>query len=586
MARLAPEQALALRLVSEGRNVFLTGDPGTGKSHTLREISAALERKHGAHRVLKVAPTGAAALLIGGQTINSKPGPGIPHANTSCFFRRMSRKDLQHVRAVIIDEISMLDAEFFEYYFAVVRAACAQWVLCGDFHQLAPVGRADHGLDGSASLAMYLLSGLKEPRHFDTEDACVAFAETLDLASPSIWLDPEETTPFGLRECSGKFAFQTIAWRAIAPVPVVLTQPQRTQDPVLLKGLSAIRRGDVNSADVHALLSATRRDLVLEGGITATKVLPLRASVQLANERELLRLDEATAKVFGAVDRAQPSGPHPWMRKRLESDAFFRSECPAPKSIELRVGAQVLMLVNEPKGTEHALVNGSRGVVERFSWDLPACAGDVTDRMIEGALPYGWQRIEDSNGHPSYLHLASGETSQSGPEEPQYPVVRFANGARRLVRPTLFEKKILGTGSCQREQLPLILAWATTVHKSQGSSLDLVEVNLAGSFGEGQAYVAMSRARSLEGLQIRNFSAGAVRTSPVVRDFYQAIQAQRMQAFVETPSLWWGASVLAAGGRWSQLFHRLSLFAEWARESRGEYPRQLEVKRARKRLRE
>jgi ATP-dependent DNA helicase PIF1 len=133
------------------------------------------------------------------------------------------------------------------------------------------------------------------------------------------------------------------------------------------------------------------------------------------------------------------------------------------KHLELKVGAQVILLKNR-----EGLANGSRGVVVKF--------------------------------------------------EKNVPLVKFVNGRHELIEFDTVEKEVNGQ-SVSRTQLPLKLAWALTIHKSQGMSLDAVEVELSGIFEEGQGYVALSRARTLEGLRVVGFNPNKIRAAAKVKAF-------------------------------------------------------------------
>ena len=113
--------------------------------------------------------------------------------------------------------------------------------------------------------------------------------------------------------------------------------------------------------------------------------------------------------------------------------------------------------------------------------------------------------------------------------------------------------------------MPLALAWALTVHKSQGATIDYLCADLDGCFAEGQAYVAVSRASSIQGLEIRNFATSCVRSSELVRHFYAAIDSGTHDAFIRGPDLWWGEPILAhPSRRWKSFFMRHPIFADWA----------------------
>jgi len=122
----------------------------------------------------------------------------------------------------------------------------------------------------------------------------------------------------------------------------------------------------------------------------------------------------------------------------------------------------------------------------------------------------------------------------------KYPLVRFLNNRTKIILPTTFERTMFDQGTCRRVQLPLRLSWALTIHKAQGCTLDWLICDLAGCFTAGQAYVALSRAKSMAGLQIRNFSTKAVLTNPLVDRFYEALHDDTVDDFLRNEAgLWW-----------------------------------------------
>jgi ATP-dependent DNA helicase PIF1 len=548
LTQLDGDQREAVRRALVGENLFLTGGPGVGKSHTLRVIVDALRCMYGTTAVHVTAPTGAAALLVGGQTLNAFPGPGVPSGTVEAFetMRQAKRAAMwRRVAVLVIDEISMVDGEFLDWFMEALPWPL-QLVVCGDFFQLAPVK-----VTGGSSLArkldesMYLVKAHMAQKGsavvpVTSDEEWISRAEALGagLCVPAgcVW----KTTPYGLGETTGSYAFQSMAWRRARFSVVNLGRVYRTTDDTLINAQRAIREGAVDSDAVRALVTAAARPLFDDDGIVSTVVVPRRQTVADINTIKLRALDVATECKFAAEDSAMPDGhAGPWVMQALENDAFYR-DCPADKEISLRIGAQVMLIKNEP-ASDGGLVNGSRGVVVAFRPSLGHVGG-----------PY------------RFVPERLGEEGADPPSGKLWPVVRFVDGSHRLCAPVEFKKKIYGRGTCSRRQVPLTLAWAITVHKAQGASLDRVTVDLEGAFTEGQTYVAISRARTLEGLELRNFSAASVRTHPLVREFYASLGDGSMEEFLARRELWWGAPLLAPSNeRWKQLYEQHPCFAQW-----------------------
>jgi hypothetical protein len=287
-------QAQALTVLKTGANVFLTGEPGSGKTHTVREYVAWL-RARGIEPAI-TASTGIAATHIGGYTIHSWSGIGIKRRLSAYELDRIAQnekvvKRLRSTKILIIDEISMLSAETFAMVEAVCREVRAddrpfgglQVLLVGDFFQLPPV----------------------VPRE-------EAHAEEPDMFAQS---GPKTS-----------FAFASSAWKALNPIVCYLSEQHRQEDEDFLGILSAIRRGDVD--DTHREMLRARRAGKAQAG--RTQLFSHNADVNAINDSELGKIAE-TSRVFAMTSRGS---------ERLVEG--LKKGCLSPERLTLKIGARVL----------------------------------------------------------------------------------------------------------------------------------------------------------------------------------------------------------------------------------------------------
>jgi len=264
------------------------------------------------------------------------------------------------------------------------------------------------------------------------------------------------------------FCFESPAWAACLANGgcFELTEVFRQKDARLLAMLSEVRHNQVTEAGLR-ILGELRRELKVQQGIEPTRLFPTNSKADQVNLARLAALPggEGLQAVFEAKDQV-PDGAY-LVPGAIDQMSMFA------RRLELKVGAQVMLL----KNTTQTLVNGSRGVVE------------------------GFQRVS-----------VDGE---------DLPVVRFMSGEVRVVHRADDDKDIAGGRKIRRSQVPLRLSWAITIHKSQGMSIDFLEVDLRHVFEAGQAYVALSRARTMEGLRVLSFDPRKFWTSPKVLEFYK-----------------------------------------------------------------
>ncbi|XP_059200796.1 ATP-dependent DNA helicase PIF1 [Centropristis striata] len=414
--KLNKEQAAVLSAVLSGKNVFFTGSAGTGKSFLLKRIMGSLPPKS----TFATASTGVAACHIGGTTLHNFAGIGSGSAPLEQCIELAQRPGvLQHwtsCRHLVIDEVSMVEAQFFDKLESVARSVRRstapfggiQLIVCGDFLQLPPVSKG------------------KE---------------------------------------KASFCFQARSWRKVIQVNMELMEVRRQTDQSFISLLQAVRVGRVTE-EVTAKLMESAYHHIERDGILATRLCTHKDDVELTNENKLQQLP-GSVRVFEALDS------DPALARTIDAHS------PVSRLIQLKVGAQVMLTKN--LDVARGLVNGARGVVVAF------------------------------------------ESGKHG-----LPRVRFLCGVTEVLKTERWVFKSGGGIHLSRQQLPLKLAWAISIHKSQGMTLDCVEISLARVFESGQAYVALSRARSLEGLRVMDFNPSVVRADPDVLVFYKKLRKERL----------------------------------------------------------
>ncbi|HQF41171.1 MAG TPA: helix-turn-helix domain-containing protein [Candidatus Paceibacterota bacterium] len=417
------KQDQALAIMKTGANVFLTGEPGSGKTHTINQYIAYL-RQNGVEPSI-TASTGIAATHIGGMTIHSWSGIGIRRSLSNYDLDKIASteylvKRIKRAKILIIDEVSMISAATLEMVEAVCRAIRSQSepfgglqvILVGDFFQLPPIVRTR-----------------------ETE------AETIF----------DETEP-GFGRADG-FAFNSSAWRRGRFLTCYLSEQHRQSDIKYLELLSAIRAGEVT--EYHSEILTKRRAAAESLDFDLPKLFTHNVNVDSLNEREL-------AKLAGRPRSFRMSG-----KGREVLVATLKKSCLSPENLELKIGARVIFTKNNQRA---GFINGTLGQVVDFE---------------------GFDNL---------------------------PVVRTFDGRRVVAEPMEWTIDDSGKVLAQVTQVPLRLAWAITVHKSQGMSLDAAVMDLSAVFEYGQGYVALSRVRALEGLFLLGWNERTFQVHPIVAE--------------------------------------------------------------------
>lgn len=392
---LSLEQAAVYdRIENSPENVFITGRAGTGKSTLLGHFSRNTQKQ-----IVICAPTGVAALNVGGQTIHSlfRLPIGVI-ADQEIYQDRELRSLLNNIETLVIDEVSMVHADLMDAIDRSLRQARGkqvpfggvQVILFGDPYQLAPV-------PGDAHERAYYADRYR-----------------------SLWF------------------FDALVWHDAALKVVELTEIHRQRDDEFKAMLTAVRHGVVTAEIAKGLNDAGARPAPTDGTITlATRNDQVARINALALEKLPGRSLKATAEVSGD---------------------FGGRAFPADEVLELKVGAQVMFLRND---SEQRWVNGTIGRVQK----IQATVFVEIDGDVHEVDPVTWERHRYS----------------------------YSPTTKKL------SKDVIG----EFTQVPLRLAWAVTIHKSQGQTYDKAIVDLGSRvFSPGQTYVALSRVKALDGLYL------------------------------------------------------------------------------------
>ncbi|MDY0255135.1 MAG: helix-turn-helix domain-containing protein [Tenuifilaceae bacterium] len=423
--QITPQLQLALDFVeTTGKNIFLTGKAGTGKTTFLHNL-----KRQTSKRMVVVAPTGVAAINAGGVTIHSffqlSFGPQLPYSaagiesRDSSRIQRFSRVKINIIKSLdllVIDEVSMVRADLLDGIDSVLRRfknrnkpfGGVQLLMIGDLQQLAPIAKDDEW------------AILRE--HYDTV-----------------------------------FFFSSKALQQTSFVSIELKDIFRQSDQQFIDLLNKVRNNELNLDDVNMLNQRYMPNFKpndTEGYITLTTHNNQAHSINTAKLKEL----KAEPKSFTATVKGD----------------FPEHAYPTDYELTLKVGAQVMFVKNDPT-YEKLFFNGKIGTVEDIDEEgiYVQCPNDPAPILV---TPLEW---ENTN------YTIDPDTKQ-------------------------IKENITG----KFVQYPLKLAWAITIHKSQGLTFDRAIVDAQAAFAHGQVYVALSRCRSLDGLVL----SSQVNTNAIISD--------------------------------------------------------------------
>ncbi|MDR2862003.1 MAG: AAA family ATPase [Syntrophobacterales bacterium] len=399
---LNPEFQQALELMENtGRNIFITGRAGTGKSTLLAYFC-----RHTRKRVAVLAPTGVAAVNVGGQTIHSFCGfkPDVSLAKIKKKRFKPGQNIYKRVDAIIIDEVSMMRADLMDCVDRFLRLngpdgalpfGGIQLILIGDLYQLPPVlGAKERGVFQLTYRTPYFFSSLV------SGELQLAFVE--------------------------------------------LEKIYRQTDPAFIQLLNAIRNRTATDNHLRLLNSRVQPDFDPSQGDFCISMTTTNDLADLINAERLERLPGKVKTVTGTI----------------EGD-FGREYLPTAEKLTFKNDAQVMLLNNDSRGR---WVNGTIGRIVKFSESREIIRIELEDGEEVDVGPYTWH------------------------------IFRLAVKDDQLVSEPV--------GSFT--QYPFRLAFAVTIHKSQGKTFERVLIDVGrGVFAPGQIYVALSRCTSLAGIALR-----------------------------------------------------------------------------------
>lgn len=406
---LDDSQCKAFDAVKRGDNVFITGEAGCGKTFLVSHILNYLRSRYSNNVIGITATTGIAAKLLGGKTLHSLLGLPIGTLDFDKFKQKLRAKNYLNTRwkklkVLIIDEISMLSADLFEFIDKVAKYVRRngsafggiQIIAVGDFFQLSPV--------------------------------------------------------------KGEFCFTSKVWDRAIDESIVLKCNYRQKDDVYSRLCNEFRTSTLSEESLAILNTLSSKSF--DNSHRPTSLYCKNKDVDAMNKKELRKLNGVERTFISKDSEAEKC-----------NNLFY-----VKNQVTLKLGAQVMLLKNKSE----ELVNGSIGTVT-----------DMDDESV----------TVDFYGH--------------GKTVVQYEQFEAFDEYNNTI--------------ITRSQIPLTLAYSMTIHKSQGQSIDVLEIDFEGCFNPGQAYVAISRGRNIKNLYIKNFNKDTVIVDPKVVAFYNKLEAANPQ---------------------------------------------------------
>jgi hypothetical protein len=461
-------QTQALNIMKTGRNVFITGPAGSGKTFVINEYIKYLKDHDVAIGI--TASTGIAATHMGGVTIHSWSGMGIKNNLSEHDLAKLGEKSaaarrIKEAAVLIIDEVSMLHHFRLDTLNSITQFirknkepfGGLQIVLCGDFFQLPPVSkygepdthfiyRSEAWRDGKFTVC-YLHENFRQ-----LSDPILSVLN--EIRSGEVSDEARERLRGRFKRKEQRFKNEDVGFKSEE-------RRFKNGDLRFRSEVQRFKNDDLGFKSESQEQSLEDSEIGLEVEDSPTRLYTHNVDVDRINEIELDKIDD-----YEVTYEMTSKGRKPLVEA-------LKKSCLAPEKLRLKKGARVMCVKNN---FDEGYVNGTLGVV-----------------------------VSCGFGVDPVIHTAS---------TPDFP-----NGRQLNIPLTDWTIEDDGKVLAEITQYPLRLAWAITVHKSQGMSLDEVEVDLSKAFEPGMGYVALSRVRTLEGLSIVGMNENAFQVHPEVLEY-------------------------------------------------------------------
>ena len=454
-----------------GQNIFLTGEAGTGKSFVVKEFIDEMRRKH--KRILVCAPTGISAINVGGQTIHRAfklPITGLRPGKSQRVSSAVSQAEI-----VVIDEISMCRLDVFYVIASILLFSRKkrQVILVGDFFQLPPV------------------LPRREEKFFSE-----LWKSTLD-------------SKYTKEDMKEPFAFMSRLWKEFKFTSFCLTEPIRHKDDIpFLEALNKIRKGD-NSGILWINKNAS--------------TVPKKGAIYLCGRNDT---------VFQINQRklSELSTPEKTYRASITGD-IRKSDMPIDETVVLKKGCRIMAVVNDT--TNSKFCNGSLGwvkelydnyiIVDFDNGNKNVCIGTYCWELKEPHIDYievtQFRSVTVRNGKRK---VSNWTDARENDILPSVSVLQDGTEVLRKITRKIFIEEPYGTVT----QIPVKVAYAVTIHKSQGQTYDSAILDPR-CFGAGQLYVALSRVRRIRDLCLKSpINWKDLLVSPAVIQFYEQVDKE------------------------------------------------------------